>query len=87
MQLMRRYHPNIKLSEKELLRRCPEKEGCCFRNSKFLYAFDIDDSHIHFSVPYILELLDDAKNKIFILYSHRPFKNLTYNYPTRIETL
>lgn len=67
----------------------PEKEGCYFRNSKLLYAFDIDDSHIHFSIPYLLELLDDAKkkNKILILCSHRPVKKLTGNYQTRIETL
>lgn len=67
----------------------PEKEGCYFRNSKFLYAFDIDDSHIHFSIPYLLELLDDAKkkNKILILCSHKPVKKLTGNYQTRIETL
>jgi peptidoglycan-N-acetylglucosamine deacetylase len=67
----------------------PEKEGCYFRNSKFLYAFDIDNSHIHFSIPYLLELLDDAQkqNKILILCSHRPVKDLTGNYQTKIETL
>ncbi len=67
----------------------PEKEGCYFRDSKFLYAFDIDDSHIHFSIPYLLELLDYAKknNKILILCSHRPVRKLTGNYQTRIETL
>ncbi|QKJ64983.1 polysaccharide deacetylase family protein [Flavobacterium sp. M31R6] len=67
----------------------PEKEGCYFRNSKFLYGFDIDDSHVHFSIPYLLELLDDAKkkNKILILCSHKPVKKLTGNYQTRIETL
>ncbi|WP_369769750.1 polysaccharide deacetylase family protein [Flavobacterium sp. WC2416] len=67
----------------------PEKEGCYFRNSKYLYAFDIDNSHIHFSIPYLLELLDDAKkqNKILILCSHKPVKNITGNYQTKIETL
>lgn len=52
----------------------PEKEGCYYRNSKFLYAFDIDNNHVHFSIPYLLELLDDAKknNKILILSSHQP---------------
>lgn len=67
----------------------PEKEGCYYRNSKFLYAFDIDNNHVHFSIPYLLELLNDAKknNKILILSSHKPVKNLTKNYQTKIETL
>jgi hypothetical protein len=67
----------------------PEKEGCYFRGSKFVYAFDIDNSHVHFSIPYLLELLDDAKrtNKILVLCSHRPVKNITANYQTKFETL
>lgn len=67
----------------------PEKEGCYFRDSNLLYAFDIDNNHIHFSIPYLLELLDEAKktNKILILSSHRPVKDLTANYQTKIETL
>lgn len=67
----------------------PEREGCYFRNSKFAYAFDVDNSHVHFSIPYLLELLDDAKknNKILFLCSHRPVKNITANYQTKIETL
>lgn len=67
----------------------PEKEGCYFRGTNLLYAFDIDNNHVHFSIPYLLELLDDAKktNKILILSSHRPVENVTSNYQTRIETL
>lgn len=67
----------------------PEKEGCYFRNTKYLYAFDIDNNHVHFSIPYLLELLDYAKkeNKILILCSHKPVKELTDNYQTKIETL
>ena len=67
----------------------PEKEGCYFRDSKLMYAFDIDNNHVHFSIPYLLELLDVAKkeNKILILSSHKPVKNLTENYQTKIETL
>lgn len=67
----------------------PEKEGCYFRGTKFMYAFDIDNNHIHFSIPYLLELLDYAKknNKILILCSHKPVKTLTDNYQTKIETL
>ena len=54
-----------------------------------LYAFDIDNGHIHFSIPYLLELLDYAKknNKILILCSHNPVKNVTKSYQTKIETL
>lgn len=67
----------------------PEKEGCYYRNSKFMYAFDIDNSHIHFSIPYLLELLDCAKkeNKILILCGHNTVKDITKNYQTKIETL
>ncbi|MEO8254881.1 MAG: polysaccharide deacetylase family protein, partial [Flavobacterium sp.] len=67
----------------------PEREGCYFRDSKFAYAFDIDNSHVHFSIPYLLELLDDTRrnNKILFLCSHRPVKNITANYQTKIETL
>lgn len=67
----------------------PEKEGCYYRDSKFLYAFDIDNKHVDFSIPYLLELLENAKknNKILILSSHQPVKNLTGNYQTKIETL
>lgn len=67
----------------------PEKEGCYFRNTEFMYAFDIDNNHVHFSIPYLLELLDDARktNKILILCSHKPVKDVTANYQTKIETL
>ena len=67
----------------------PSKEGCYFHNSKYVYAFDIDNSHIHFSYHYLLELLDYAKknNKILLLCSHKPVKEITANYQTKIETL
>ena len=67
----------------------PEKEGCYFRNSKYMYAFDVDNSHIHFSIPYLLKLLDNAKKnkKILILCCHKPVKNVTKNYQIKIETL
>ncbi|PRZ23317.1 polysaccharide deacetylase family protein [Flavobacterium granuli] len=67
----------------------PEKEGCYFRNSKKVYAFDIDNNHIHFSTPYLLQLLDYAKkkNKILILCGHKPVQNLTGNYQVKMETL
>ena len=67
----------------------PEKQDSYFSNSKIVFAFDIDNSHLHFSIPYLLELLDYAKknNKILILCSHKPVKNVTANYQTKIETL
>ncbi|WP_293871163.1 polysaccharide deacetylase family protein [Flavobacterium sp.] len=67
----------------------PEKEGCYFRNSKFMYAFDVDNSHIHFSIPYLVKLLDNAKknNKILILCCHKPVHEVTKNYQVKIETL
>lgn len=67
----------------------PEKEGSFFKNSKVVFAFDIDNDHIHFSYHYLLELLDFAKknNKILLLCSHKPVKEVTDNYQTKIETL
>lgn len=67
----------------------PEKEGCYFHGSKYVYAFDIDNSHVHFSYHYLLELLDYAKKKnmILLLCSHKPVKEVTENYQTKIETL
>lgn len=67
----------------------PEKQDSFFNNSKVVFAFDIDNSHLHFSIPYLLELLDYAKknNKILLLCGHKPVKNVTENYQTKIETL
>ncbi|WP_337965332.1 polysaccharide deacetylase family protein [uncultured Flavobacterium sp.] len=67
----------------------PEKQDSYFNNSKIVFAFDIDNSHIHFSIPYLLELLDYAKknDKILLLCGHKPVKNVTGNYQTKIETL
>lgn len=66
-----------------------EKQNCYFNNSKIVFAFDIDKSHIHFSIPYLLELLNFAKkhNKILLLCGHRPVKNVSANYQTQVETL
>lgn len=67
----------------------PKNEGCYFRGSKYVYAFDIDNDHVHFSYHYLLELLNYAKknNKILLLCSHKPVKDVTANYQTKIETL
>ncbi|WP_343697830.1 polysaccharide deacetylase family protein [Flavobacterium sp.] len=67
----------------------PEKQDSYFNNSKVVFAFDIDNSHVHFSIPYVLELLHYAKknNKILLLCGHKPVKEVTENYQTKIETL
>jgi peptidoglycan/xylan/chitin deacetylase (PgdA/CDA1 family) len=67
----------------------PEKQDSYFNNSKIVFAFDIDNSHVHFSIPYVLRLLDYAKknNKILLLCGHKPVKEVTENYQTKIETL
>lgn len=67
----------------------PEKQDSYFNNSKIVFAFDIDNSHIHFSIPYLLELLAYAKkhNKILLLCGHKTVNNVTENYQTKIETL
>jgi peptidoglycan/xylan/chitin deacetylase (PgdA/CDA1 family) len=67
----------------------PSKQDCFFKNSKIVFAFDIDNSHIHFSIPYLLKLLDYAKknDKILILCSHKTVNNITANYQTKVETL
>ena len=67
----------------------PAKQDCFFNNSRIVYGFDIDNSHVHFSVPYLIKLLDYAKknNKILILCSHKVVENVTANYQTKIETL
>lgn len=67
----------------------PSQQDCYFNDSRIVYGFDIDNSHIHFSIPYLFKLLDYAKknNKILILCSHKTVKDVTANYQTKIETL
>ncbi|WP_291100130.1 MULTISPECIES: polysaccharide deacetylase family protein [unclassified Flavobacterium] len=67
----------------------PSKQVCYFNNSRIVYGFDIDNSHIHFSIPYLLKLLDYAKknNKILILVGHKTVKDVTANYQTKMKTL
>jgi len=67
----------------------PSEQNCYFNNSRIVYGFDIDNSHIHFSVPYLLKLLDYAKenHKILILCSHKTVTDVTENYQTKVETL
>lgn len=65
------------------------KQGCYFNHSKLVFSFSIDDTHNHFNIPHLLELLDYAKNnhKILILNSHKTVKKVTGDYQTKEETL
>lgn len=67
----------------------PSKQDCFYKGSRIVFGFDIDNSHVHFSIPYLLKLLDYAKknNKILILCSHKTVNNVTANYQTKVETL
>jgi peptidoglycan/xylan/chitin deacetylase (PgdA/CDA1 family) len=67
----------------------PSEQNCYFNKSRIVYGFDIDNSHIHFSVPYLIKLLNYAKNnnKILILCSHKTVNDVTLNYQTKVETL
>lgn len=66
-----------------------DKQGCYFANSRLIFSFSIDDTHNHFNIPHLLELLDYARknNKILILNSHKTVKNVTADYETKNETL
>ena len=65
------------------------KQGCYYNNSNLVFSFSIDDTHNHFNLPHLLELLDYAKknNKILILNSHKTVKKVTGDYQTKNETL
>lgn len=65
------------------------KQGCYFNNSRLVFSFSIDDTHNHFNIPHLLELLDYAKNnnKILILNSHKTVKKVTGDYQTDEEAL
>ena len=65
------------------------KQGCYYNNSNLVFSFSIDDTHNHFNLPHLLELLDYAKknNKILILNSHKTAEKVTGDYQTKNETL
>ncbi|SHG58306.1 Polysaccharide deacetylase [Flavobacterium fluvii] len=65
------------------------KQGCYYNNSNLVFSFSIDDTHNHFNIPHLLQLLDYAKknNKILILNSHKTVKNVTADYQTKNATL
>lgn len=67
----------------------PFFQNCFFDNTKLVYAIGIDTNHPNFSIPYLLKLLDYAKrkNKILIVFGHKPALKITANYQTKMETL
>ena len=67
----------------------PKYQNCYFNNKQLVFGIGIDTNHPKFSIPYLIKLLDFAKqkNKILILFGHKPVKNVTANYQTKIETL
>lgn len=65
------------------------KQGCYYNNSNLVFSFSIDDTHNHFNLPHLLELLDYAKknNKILILNSHKTAEKVSGDYQTKNATL
>ena len=67
----------------------PFFQYCYFNNSRSVLAIGIDTDYPNFNIPYLLKLLEFAKrkNKILILYGHKPVDNITANYQTETSTL
>jgi membrane protease subunit (stomatin/prohibitin family) len=67
----------------------PFYQNCYFNNKQLVFGIGIDTNHPKFSIPYLIKLLDYAKrkHKILILFGHKPVKNVTADYQTKIETL
>jgi peptidoglycan/xylan/chitin deacetylase (PgdA/CDA1 family) len=67
----------------------PFFQNCYFNDSKLVFSIGIDTDHPNFSIPYLLKLLDYAKrkDKILLLFGHKPVQKITANYQTKIETL
>jgi peptidoglycan/xylan/chitin deacetylase (PgdA/CDA1 family) len=67
----------------------PFYQNCYFNNTQLVFGIGIDTNHPKFSIPYLIKLLDYAKRKqkILILFGHKPVKNVTADYQTKIETL
>jgi peptidoglycan/xylan/chitin deacetylase (PgdA/CDA1 family) len=66
-----------------------KKQGCYYDNSNLVFSFSIDDTHNHFNIPHLLELLEYAKknNKILILNSHKTVEKVNGDYQTKNATL
>ncbi|WP_413997651.1 polysaccharide deacetylase family protein [Flavobacterium sp. W1B] len=67
----------------------PSKQNCFYNKTRIVFGIDIDSKHFQFNLSYLFKLLNYAKqnNKILILIGHKPVKNVTVNYQTKIETL
>jgi peptidoglycan/xylan/chitin deacetylase (PgdA/CDA1 family) len=65
------------------------KQGCYYNNSNLVFSFSIDDTHNHFNIPHLLQLLEYAKknNKILILNSHKTVDKVSGDYQTKNATL
>lgn len=66
-----------------------KKQGCYYDNSNLVFSFSIDDTHNHFNIPHLLQLLEYAKknNKILILNSHKTVDKVSGDYQTKNATL
>ena len=67
----------------------PFYQNCYFNDEQLVFAIGIDTDHPNFNIPYLIKLLDFAKrkHKILIVFGHKPVKNITANYQTKMETL
>ncbi|MFE3870246.1 polysaccharide deacetylase family protein [Flavobacterium sp. ZS1P70] len=67
----------------------PFFQNCYYNNSRVVYGIGIDTDHPNFSIPYLVRLLDYAKqkHKILVLFGHKPVLKVTANYQTKMETL
>jgi peptidoglycan/xylan/chitin deacetylase (PgdA/CDA1 family) len=66
-----------------------KKQGCYYDNSNLVFSFSIDDTHSHFNIPHVLELLEFARknNKIVIFNSHKTVDKVSGDYQTKNATL
>lgn len=67
----------------------PFFQYCYFDKTRSVLGIGIDTDYPNFNIPYLLRLLEFAKrkNKILILYGHKPVDNITADYQTENCTL
>ncbi len=67
----------------------PSFQNCYYNHKKVVYGIGIDTYHPHFSIPYLLRLLNYTRqnHKILILFGHIPVTKTTANYQTQMQTL
>jgi peptidoglycan/xylan/chitin deacetylase (PgdA/CDA1 family) len=67
----------------------PATQNSYYNHSRLIFSFSIDDTHEHFNIPHLLELLEYTKknNKILILNSHKTVQNTTGDFETKNATL